>query len=306
MFRQPGTLTISPSSHHRLPLCRPIGSGLLLVALLISYAVNTGAQDVAGSPPIWFGPEGEPLPFRSHEDALEFLSAAKVLETEEIEGTQNRPLKVLLEKDGVRAHAIFRNVYETWQRSWIRGKWYIQLLDRATSERAAYVVARMLAFDNIPPTVLRGFDGQRGTFQLWLEKAESHSDQLARRAAPPEGWVDQMSAIWVFDNLLFNADRHPGNLLIDTNGRVWMIDHTQTFQYDDRLIDADEVRSIPRFMWERLQTIPDSEFEKALEGVINDHQLSAFLERRVRLIEHIERLIVERGEDRVVRSDGGS
>ena len=272
----------------------------LCIALLVALAGATSAHG-AGPDPIWLGPDGKPLPFASHEEALEFLSAATVIETREIVGSQNKPLKVLLEKDGVRAHAIFRGVHRTWQREWVRGKWYVQLLDRAASERAAYVVARMLGFDNIPPTVLRDIEDERGTMQLWLEGAESISERNARRADPPGHWAEQMAAIWVFDNLVFNVDRHPGNMLVDANGTVWMIDHTQTFQYDGRLVDVDGVRSIPLVMWERLRTISDGEFERALEGIVNGDQIEAFLKRREKLVERIEGLIAEHGEDRVVR-----
>ncbi len=207
---------------------------------------------------------------------------------------------MVLEKDGVRARAIFRSVYETWQREWIRGRWHLYLIDRAISERAAYVVARMLGFENIPPTVLRQLDGKRGTLQLWLEGMETQSELMERRAEMAPDWADQMAGIWVFDNLLFNADRHPGNVLIDRGGGLWMIDHTQAFQYDERLIDRDQVRRIPRVMWERLRRIGDAEFEQALAESINNQQLGAFLKRRESLVDLIEGLIVELGEARVL------
>ena len=282
-------MTRSPS----VSLC-----GLLCAVLLVAVAAAAGPQD--GFAPLWYGRDGEPLPFASHDEALSFLRRAAVVESVEIEGSQNRPLRVVLEKDGVRARAIFRSVYETWEREWIRGRWHLYLIDRAVSERAAYVVARMLGFDNIPPTVLRELDGKRGTLQLWLEGMETHAELLERRAEMSPDWVDQMTAIWVFDNLLFNADRHPGNILIDPEGRVWMIDHIQTFQYDERLIDRDQVRRIPRLMWQRLLEISDAEFEQALAGSLDNRQLEAFFERRERLVELIEGLITELGDARVL------
>ena len=271
----------------------------LLCAVLLT-AVAATASPQSGGAPLWYGRDGAPLPFASHDEALDFLSEAAVVESEEIEGSQNRPLRVLLERDGVRARAIFRSVYETWQRDWIRGRWHLYLIDRADSERAAYIVGRMLGFETIPPTVLRELDGKRGTLQLWLEGMETQGELTERRAEVPPDWSDQMAAIWAFDNLLFNADRHPGNLLIDRHGKLWMIDHTQTFQYDERLIDIDQVRRIPRPMWERLREIGDAEFEEALEESLNGQQLAAFFKRRDSLVELIEGLIAERGEARVL------
>lgn len=277
---------------------------LLLPLLAATGALGAGLGPIALSQAVaraqsrpletlWSGPEGEPLPFYSHGEAVEFLRAATVIDTEQIGGSQNRPLRVLLEKDGVRARAVFRSVRRTWQREWVRGTWYVYLIDRASSERAAYVVARMLGFDNIPPTVLRTIEGRQGSLQLWLEGADSAADRVARRGDFPAGWVEQMAAIWAFDNLIFNVDRHPGNLLIGADGTVWMIDHTQAFQYDKRLLDINHVYSIPQTMWERLQTIPDSVFEAALAGALNGSQIDAFLARRRKLVEHIGGLIAE-------------
>jgi hypothetical protein len=64
-----------------------------------------------------------------------------------------------------------------------------------------------------------------------------------------------------------------------------MIDHTQAFQYNKRLLDVDHVSSIPQTMWERLQTIPDSVFEEALAGALDGSQIDAFLARRQLLVE---------------------
>ncbi len=275
-------------------------SSLLSVALLLSLAGTASALgDVPD--PVWFGADGKPLPFDSHEDAVEFLRAATVIDSEEIGGSQNHPLRVLLEKDGVRARAVFRSVRRTWQREWVRGTWQVHLIDRASSERGAYVVARMLGFDNIPPTVLRKIGGRQGSLQLWLEGVDSVAGLSESRGNVPERWTEQMSAIWAFDNLVFNVDRHPGNLLIGADGTVWMIDHTQAFQYNKRLLDIDNVMSIPQTMWERLQTIPDSAFEEALAGALNGTQVGALLARRKRMVERIQGLIAERGEQPVVR-----
>jgi hypothetical protein len=79
-----------------------------------------------------------------------------------------------------------------------------------------------------------------------------------------------------------------------------MIDHTQAFQYDKRLIDRDQVRRIPRVMWARLREISDAQFEQALAESINNRQLGAFLKRRDSLVELIEGLIGELGEARVL------
>ena len=39
-----------------------------------------------------------------------------------------------------------------------------------------------------------------------------------------------MYAVRVFDQLIYNTDRNLGNLVIDKQWRMWMIDHTRAFR----------------------------------------------------------------------------
>ncbi|MGD8330404.1 MAG: hypothetical protein PVJ49_13305, partial [Acidobacteriota bacterium] len=78
----------------------------LACVCLMALATAREAGAARPSPPIapagdviWLGPDGGPLPFAGRADAVEFLRRAAVLEMEEIPGSQNKPLKVLLELD---------------------------------------------------------------------------------------------------------------------------------------------------------------------------------------------------------------
>ena len=78
-------------------------------------AISHLLQDSSSPPPttdfpVWRGPDGKPLPFQSHVEIKEFLRTAEVTSKERIGEGINNPLKVLLEKKGVRMHAIFREV----------------------------------------------------------------------------------------------------------------------------------------------------------------------------------------------------
>jgi len=279
-------------------MCKPgrsVLAALLTLSCLLLTAPAAHAMEL-----VWLGPDGNPLPFADHDEVVAFLRAAEVIEQREVGGSQNKPIKMLLEHDGVRAHAIFRRVNRIWQREWVHGTFRRHLIDRARSERAAYVVSRVLGFDNVPPTVLREIDGQRGSLQLWIEGAESLADLTDRRGEMPPNFVEQMEAIWAFDNLVFNVDRHPGNILVGPDGRLWMIDHTQSFQYDSKLLDADSLFALPATMWGRLATIDEPELEEILDDALNGTQISALLKRRQRMLELIRDRIAEFGRRQVL------
>jgi hypothetical protein len=275
-----------------------IASTIVLLAQLVG---STGAIAVSADAR-WLGADGNPLPFEEDAAVLEFLRTATVVSSQEIGGSQNKPLKLLLEKDGVRAHAVFRRVDRSWRHAWVRGIWRSRLVDRASSERGAYIVAELLGFDNVPPTVLREIDGDKGSLQLWIEDAESLAELGARRGPLPPRFTEQMAAIAALDKLVYNVDRHPRNILVGRDGTLWMIDHTQAFQHDQRLLEADALQSIPEAMWSRLTIIPEAVFARALEGTLEDSQVDAFLARRRSLIERVEKLISDRGEGRVLRA----
>ena len=58
----------------------------------------------------WLRPDGDPLPFKTDEEILEFLSTAEVVSMKRIGEGINQTKKVLLEKDGLRMNAAFRDV----------------------------------------------------------------------------------------------------------------------------------------------------------------------------------------------------
>ena len=59
---------------------------------------------------VWLAPDGAPLPFQSADDLKTFLETAEVVSSEAIGVGINSFRKVQLQRDGVRAHAIFRDV----------------------------------------------------------------------------------------------------------------------------------------------------------------------------------------------------
>jgi hypothetical protein len=59
---------------------------------------------------IWRDPDGNPLPFQAPQEMEDFLVTAVVVSQEEIPVAVTKPRRILLDKDGVRAHAKFSYV----------------------------------------------------------------------------------------------------------------------------------------------------------------------------------------------------
>jgi hypothetical protein len=98
-------------------------------------------------------------------------------------------------------------------------------------EYAAYLVARALGLEFIPPTVIRD-DGPHGvgTFQLYVEADDSAEYHGFRKQH-----ADELRAIALFDIVSNNADRKAGHCFKGRDGRVWGIDHGLCFNVVPKL-----------------------------------------------------------------------
>ena len=243
----------------------------------------------------WLGPDGRPLPFATDEEILEFLRTAEVVESEDIAVGITKPLKLVLEKGGVRARAAFR--YEEIERKdvSIEGRHYRRFRDSCRFECAAYRLARLLGLDRIPPTADRKFQGRSGSVQIWLEGG---LDEEGKDFKPPNplDWVRQTWDQDFFDNLILNVDRNSTNVLVDKSYKLWLIDHTRAFQPVPELLDAKRVTRINRTMWTRLKELDEDTLEEAVSPYLDGEEVMCLARRRELLLEHVEALVAERGE----------
>jgi hypothetical protein len=113
-------------------------------------------------------------------------------------------------------------------------------------------------------------------------------------------WLRQIQAMRLFDSLIFNDDRNSGNYLFDVDGDLWMIGHTRAFQMRQELRYADEIIWCARRTWQLLNEVTDDQIRAAIDTYLVSQQMGALVERRGLLVEHIQKLIDERGEGSVI------
>lgn len=283
-----------------------------VVAPALVPAVFAPAQSGSAPPPenvlatpqrSWKGPDGKPLPFRSDEEILEFLRTAKVVEIKGIPEGITAPQKVLLEKDGVQAHAVFRAIDQE-KFNYNTGVAVDMLFrDHYLFEPAAYQLSLLLGLDNVPPAVPRSIGGKSGSVQIWLEGAMNETARKKRGAQPPERqrWAKQMQLMNAFDTLIYNMDRNSGNMLIDPDWKVWFIDHTRAFRrYEDLKNVKKLVQHCERGFLDRLKRLDGEQVREKLSPYLRQGEIKAIMKRRDKLVRYIEELIVKNGENRVL------
>ena len=91
-------------------------------------------------------------------------------------------------------------------------------------EQAAYELSRLLKWPNIPLTIIRDGPYGVGSMQLYLD-CDPRITYFDMRDTIPK----DLFPLAIFDLLVNNADRKAGHCLLDSEEKVWSIDHGLTF-----------------------------------------------------------------------------
>lgn len=293
------SLTRRPLNWHQTVYLLVVGVALT-AATLGTEARIAGAQEQA---PRWLDIDGKVLPFQEDAAIAEFLRSADIVANEKIEIGITAPRRLTLEGNGVRVNAAFRYVDETHSRVRLAdGSYFQKLRDYCGFEVAAYQISLMLGMDNVPPTVHRRIGREDGTVQIWVEGTMMESERIEQELRSPNGldWGRQIQEMLVLDELLGNIDRNPGNMLIDADWKVWLIDHTRAFQQGDKLKNAARIRMVRREFWEALKALDEDTVKAAVSKELDGKNIKDMFTRRDLLVAHLQGLIDQRGEGAVI------
>lgn len=276
---------------------------LLLLALAgfvsAAEAQAAGSEDGPASPGrVWLGPDGNPLPFKTDEEVMEFMRTAKVVSVREIGEGLTKPEVVMLEKEEIQMRAQFQSHNERQDVAQLPTGTEMGFRDTYLFNIAAYKLGVMLGLDNIPPSVRRKVKGKWGSLTIWLEKTMTEKQRRAQKIVNPDilRWNLQMYRMWLFDELIANIDRNQGNILIDEGWNVWMIDHTRAFRRGKKLVRPERVRRFDRKLWDRILVLDEKEVKTRLKNLLSGSEVKAIFKRRDELARHIQKLIDKRGE----------
>lgn len=97
-------------------------------------------------------------------------------------------------------------------------------------EYAAYLLSEALGWGMVPYTIIRQGTFGIGSVQVWID-FDPRAHYFNLRETHPE----KMLQICAFDVISNNADRKASHCLLDTQGKVWAIDHGITFHPGPKL-----------------------------------------------------------------------
>lgn len=237
----------------------------------------------------------------------DFLKTAEIVGEKQLGSgdSKNEPWRFTLEKDGINRGALWKStegkpfgVMESW-------KWEI----------AAYRLDKYLELNMVPPTVERGFQGNRGSCQLWVTAEMDMRRKIREKIQTPTNKVFSTNRVIylqrAFDNLIANTDRHQGSILLTKDWRLILIDHSRTFgtskESTTELIYTEKHKagprimiSLPRAFVEKLKLLDFELIKEIIGDYLTNGEIEAVLIRRDLILEEISKLIEIHGEENVL------
>ena len=259
----------------------------LFGALFVVSLVPLSAQAPASAP------APAPAPVLSLAEQEQFLKKAKIVRTRGVNvgitGTQRATLT-----DGVVTHdASIQTIDEYKQRFEGTQGTEFNFRDTWRYNVAAYRLDRLLDLGMIPPSIERSFNGKNGSFTWWVDDVlMDEGARIKKKVEAPEAkrWNEQMWHVRMFDQLIYNVDRNLGNLLIDTDWRIWMIDHTRAFRVYDVLKAQGNLSRMDRRVLERLKTLEKNTLKKIMDDYLSPSEIDTLLKRRDLIVQHFEKM----------------
>jgi phosphoinositide 3-/4-kinase-like protein len=160
------------------------------------------------------------------------------------------------------------------------------------SEIAAYELDKLLALNMVPPAVERRIDGDAGAAIMWLEGTRSVKETGGKVPTGPQ-FGRPLRVMQMFDNLIGNADRNAGNILIDGANNVILIDHSRAFIASDTL--PWKFERVDGELWPKFKALTAQELKTTLGQWVDDEAIRGMIARRDRMAREVDKLTAKKG-----------
>lgn len=224
-------------------------------------AAPATAPPTAGSAKIWAG---------RHAEFEADIRAAEIDHFEDVPLGVTHPRRAFLKPGGLVASVAWKALPSS-RRNGYRESY--------KSEIAAYELDKLLGLLMVPVAVEKRWKGETAAAILWV--APVHQWKEVQALAKPERWNLEVIRMKMFDNLAGNRDRNAGNLLVDDEWHLFLIDHSRAFTNDKALVV--KMTRIDRRLWDRMLALDEPTLVTALGAWIDRDAIRAMLARRDRM-----------------------
>ena len=235
---------------------------------------QTAAAPAAGSAKVWEGREPE---------FEEYLRTADIDHFDTVPIGVTHPKRAFFKPGGLVASAAWK-VLPPGRPA---GYW-----ESYKSEIAAYELDKLLDLRMVPVSVEKRWKGETAAAILWLTPIHPWKEMEPR--PKPAKWVRQVARMKMFDNLICNKDRNAGNLMVDDDWNLFLIDHSRAFLSDKDL--AVKMEHIDRELWDRILALDEPALKGAIGKWVESGVIRGMLARRDKMQAAIDKLVAASSE----------
>jgi hypothetical protein len=245
----------------------------------------------------------EPAAHHSRAEMEQFLLNAEVLQRKGIGQGVTNSEKALL-SDGKLQHEAHIQSIDVQNNSFTSSRGTeLNFKDSYKYNIAAYRLDKIMDLNMIPVSVVRKVGGKTSAVTWWVDdKMFDDVDRKKQGIDPPDqdGWNKQMYVVRVFDQLIYNTDRNLGNLVIDKQWRMWMIDHTRAFRLQTKLLNEKNLVMCDRKLLASMRKLDQETLEEQLLPFLTKGEIKALLTRRDLVVKVFDNAVKEKGEGTVL------
>jgi len=228
------------------------------------------------------------------EEMEEYLRTAEVMsiDIKESEG-RTAPWEVTLDDGKTQRRGRFK---------YVRRSRPHYLPDSYHYEIAAYELTKLLGITKIPPVVEREIDDTMGSLQMYVEGCFQMSKQKKKNKKPPdqEQFECELQELSVLENLTYCVRDEKDILIHETTWYVCRVDFSEAFAPELNLIPESEPTRCSRKLYKGLLYLSSNEVHSKLSSHLNDDEIKAVVARKGLILEKLNSLIKEKGEDEVL------
>ncbi len=237
----------------------------------VAPALATGSK-------VWLG---------RHAEFEEYLKTAAIDKVGDVPIGVTKPKRAFFTKGGLAESAALKYLPSGIK----QGYW-----EAYKSEIAAYKVDRILGLDMVPPTIERRVGPDLASLQLWVQGCVHLKERDQSKVSRPIAWAKQVCRQRTFDNLIANIDRNAGNLLVDDEWNLVLIDHSRAFA-SNSMPFLKQMTRIDRDFYERLKALDEATLMPELKPwVLSGGSVRDLLKRRDKIVARFDELAREKGE----------
>ncbi|HUR22167.1 MAG TPA: hypothetical protein VMZ90_15230 [Vicinamibacterales bacterium] len=236
--------------------------------------------------------------------AEDFLKKAKIVRVRPIGTGVTLPEKVTLQLDGVERFGAFKSIDE--KRPGITqfgtGAPEANFQDSWQLEIPAYVVDMTIGLGMVPATIERRVNNKIGSLQWWVTSMVPEAERAKQKLEPPdrEAWDREVLKMKLFDQLIYNVDRHANNILVTQDFHLRLIDHSRSFRSQKTLKNPELLTRFSKPLLEGLQRLTFEDLRRQTGKYLMDSQIRTLIQRRDAILALAAKLVAEKGEAAVI------